>query len=166
MLKAAPVAAAGALTLDFAEWPRASTRMADDGLHAILRIRGRRPVRLLIQDGAPSGAPLAAMVPLDDDTPMRLAAVQRLLHTLKSTPRRAERDPFTSMRRTRLVYMLRALDGRLAGATHRAIAETLFRIPQMSAREWKGHSQRSRTLRLVADAMNLMRGGYLALLRL
>lgn len=105
------------------------------------------------------------MVPLDDDTPVRLAAVRRMLRTLKSARLRSERDPLTPMRRVRLVHMLRALDGRLAGATHRAIAVALFHLTTMPAREWKGHSQRSRTLRLVADAMNLMNGGYLTLLR-
>lgn len=165
MLQPALDAFADALALDLAKWPNATTRSAPDGLHAILAIHGSKPVRLVIQAGVPTGAPLAAVVPLDNDTSTRLAAIQRLGNSLRPPRPYLERDPITSMRRGRLVFMLRALDGRIAGATHRAIAEILFRLPAMPAREWKAHSTRSKTLRLVAEAMALTRGGYFTLLR-
>jgi hypothetical protein len=113
----------------------------------------------------PNGAPLAAVIPLDRDTPTRLSASQRLWRVLATSRAPPDRNPITPMRRARLVLMLRALDGRFAGATYRAVAEVLFRLPEMPAREWKGHSERSRTLRLVADALAMMRDGYFGLLR-
>lgn len=165
MLRTAPATFAGALTLDLAKWPNVATRAADDGLYAILGVHESWPIRLLIQGEIPDGAPLAALVPLDDDTPARLAASQRLWRILAAPRAPPEHDSITPMRRARYVFMLRAVDGRLAGATHRAIAKTLFQVRAMSAREWKGHSERSKTLRLVADAVELMRGGYFGLLR-
>jgi hypothetical protein len=64
------------------------------------------------------------------------------------------------------VLALRALDGHLAGATYREIAEVLFgtaRVPTGSP--WKTHDVRGRTIRLVRTGLKLMRGGYLDLLR-
>jgi hypothetical protein len=64
------------------------------------------------------------------------------------------------------VLALRALDGHLAGATYREIAEVLFgtaRVPSGSS--WKTHDLRGRTIRLVRMGLKLMRGGYLDLLR-
>jgi hypothetical protein len=70
------------------------------------------------------------------------------------------------MQRQQLVLALRALDGHLAGATYREIAEVLFgtaHVPTGSS--WKTHDLRGRTIRLVRTGLKLMRGGYLDLLR-
>ena len=165
MLSPVPATFAGALTFNLASWPAAAIRASEDGLYAILRVHERWPIRFLIQGEIPNGTPLAALIPLDEDTPVRLSASQRLWRVLTASRAPPDRDPITPMRRARLALMLRALDGRFAGATHRAMAEALLRLPAMPAREWKGHSERSRTLRLVADAVVLMRGGYFGLLR-
>ena len=68
--------------------------------------------------------------------------------------------------RTRLGLALRSLDGRLAGCSYRAIAQALFgptRVPAGS--DWKTHDLRDRTIRLCRRGLDLMRGGYLNLLR-
>lgn len=62
--------------------------------------------------------------------------------------------------------MLRALDGRLAGVSYRTLAQSLFeraRIP--TGASWKTHELRDRTIRLARAGLDLMRGGYLGLLR-
>jgi hypothetical protein len=75
-------------------------------------------------------------------------------------------DPLTRLQRLQLVLALRALDGHLAGATYREIAEVLFgasRVPTGAL--WKTHDLRGRTIRLVRTGLKLLRGGYLDLLR-
>ena len=71
------------------------------------------------------------------------------------------------MKRRRLVAMLRALDGRLAGASYRDIALALLdaEAAHWPAREWKSSAARSHVIRLVADAFALMNGGYRQLKR-
>lgn len=134
---------------------------ASDGLHGTL---GTPPVPVWFAHGASPADPLGALIPLDDHLPQRLAAALRLWHALhgRALP---ERGP-SSQRRGRLVLGLRALDGRDAGASYRDLAGGLFgaaRVPKGSA--WKTHDLRSRTMRLIADAIRLRDGGYLALLR-
>jgi hypothetical protein len=61
---------------------------------------------------------------------------------------------------------LRALDARLTNEPHRTIAQGLFgkaRVP--SGPSWKTHDLRDLTVRLVRSGLDLMRGGYLNLLR-
>jgi hypothetical protein len=74
-------------------------------------------------------------------------------------------DPLTPQRRQRLRLALRALDGRLAKATYRELAQVLFGGPQ-DPDHWKTHELRDRTIRLVRIGFDLMRGGYRALLRI
>ena len=68
-------------------------------------------------------------------------------------------------RRARLIQCLLALDARQDGASHRAIAQALFGAERVSARAWKTHDLRNRTIRLVQSGRALMRGGYFDLLR-
>ncbi len=115
-----------------------------------------------ILDAAGPETPLAAIIPLDAGLPERVAALLDAWHALAG--RAPIRDPITPQRRQRLILGLRALDGRAAGASYRALAAGLFgadRVPSGAA--WKSHDLRSRTLRIVADATALMRGGYRAL---
>ena len=62
--------------------------------------------------------------------------------------------------------MLRAIDGRLDGASYREIASTLLDpdVARQPARDWKGSAAHSRVYRLVKDALALIRGGYRKLL--
>lgn len=107
-------------------------------------------------------SPVAFLIPTGPDLPLRLDALRafwtEMTEGLVRTPE------VTPQRRRRLILGLRALDGRATGASYRVLAAGLFgadRVPSGPA--WKAHDLRSRTLRLVADATALMRGGYRAL---
>jgi hypothetical protein len=60
--------------------------------------------------------------------------------------------------------MLRALDGHLAKASYREIAEALFGAHRLQHEAWKTSSLRDRTIRLVRGGVALMRTGYRKLL--
>ena len=113
------------------------------------------------------GEPLGALVPFDDDFPLRVAGLLRFGQYL--TGQRAPPLPrsmrLTSQRRDRLILMLRALDAHLAGATYREIAAALFGDAAAAEHGWKTSPVRARTIRLVQDAIAMMEGGYFDLLR-
>ena len=96
---------------------------------------------------------------------MRLQAAHRFWCAIDG--RRLGPSPLAlpSERRRRLVLMMRALDAWLAGHSYREIAEGLFGKERLRGRSWKDHDLRSLTIRLVKNAIALMRGGYRALLR-
>ncbi|MGL5168065.1 MULTISPECIES: DUF2285 domain-containing protein [Hyphomicrobiales] len=110
--------------------------------------------------------PLAVLLPLDDNFHIRAEAALRFQRRLFGrAPGPLPRAlTLTPRRRLRLVRMVRALDGRSAGATYREIAGVLFDTPRQSATEWKTSSIRAQTIRLVKDAETMVRGGYLRLL--
>jgi hypothetical protein len=110
------------------------------------------------------GGAYSVVIPLDHLLDVRLAALRQLAARLMG--RSLNPDPFalTRARRTRLIQALRALDGRLAGAPYRAIAEALFGGRAFPERAWKTHDLRDRTIRLVRYGEALMRGGYRRLL--
>ena len=116
----------------------------------------------LLLSGQPGGA-LAFVLPLDDLFEERIETARRL-HRLLAR-RRAPPGSLTLYRRQRLKLALRALDGSLAGADYRAIAEALFgdRVPRGS--EFRDDTYRAQAIRLVRYGLRLMRGGYLGLLR-
>jgi hypothetical protein len=116
--------------------------------------------------GANAVTPAAVVIPLNEDFAVRADAALRLWRVTTGRPRGRPSDRLTSQRRHRLGLALRALDGRLAGESYRAIAQSLFgrtRIP--AGPGWKTHELRDRTIRLARAGLKLMRGGYLALLR-
>jgi hypothetical protein len=63
------------------------------------------------------------------------------------------------------MLMLRALDGQLADASYREIAEVLFGARRLEHEPWKTSSLRDTTIRLVRGGLALMRAGYRKLLR-
>jgi hypothetical protein len=140
-------------------------RQANDGEHWIITdSQGRFP--LLLMGGIDSDTPVAPVIPLDANFAARADASLRLWRLLTGEPYGGPADPLTRLQREQLVLALRALDGHLAGATYREIAEVLFgtaRVPAGSS--WKTHDLRGRTIRLVRMGLKLMRGGYLDLLR-
>lgn len=138
-------------------WPAPQAeRLAGDGQHLLF---GDGLAQQLVFDGIGPPTALAAVIPFDADLPARVASLlDTWAHLTGATPRSRDASP---QRRKRLVLGLRALDGRATGASYREIAAGLFgdaRVPAGPA--WKTHDLRSRTLRLVADATALMRGGY------
>jgi hypothetical protein len=108
--------------------------------------------------------PTAVLLPFDGLFEVRVAAALRLWRTLEG--RRPGPNPaaLSEPRRNRLVLALRALDGRLDGATHREVAAGLFGADAVPEREWISHELRDRTARLVRLGVALMNGGYRRLL--
>jgi hypothetical protein len=139
-------------------------RVASDGTYFVARTATGRIVAVTIA-GATASAPLAALVPLDSSFPARSAAALRLCRLLSQGRLQRTPDPLTPQRRQQLRLALRALDGRLAKATYRELAQVLFGGPHDSD-HWKTHELRDRTIRLVRFGFNLMRGGYRASLRI
>jgi hypothetical protein len=140
-------------------------RRAPDGDYWLAH-DGHHRLPLVLVGGASAATPAAVLIPLDADFAERSDAALRLWRIVTGRPRRRSPDPLTSQRRQRLALTLRVLDGRLAGATHRAIAQGLFgsaRIP--TGPSWKAHDLRDRTRRLARAGFALMQGGYLDLLR-
>lgn len=109
-------------------------------------------------------SPLAAFVMFDDLTPDRQSALTRFWSAIKG--KRVPSDPrMTPKRRARARQMLRAVDGRLAGATYRSIGEALFPLHKIDSASWTGDALREITIRLARDGMAHVRGGYRMLLR-
>ena len=106
---------------------------------------------------------ISAVMPLDRHLLDRADASIRFWRFLQSGQR--PRDPrLTPLRRRNLGQMLRAVDGRLAGATYQAIATTLFGLPELRAIEWKSHPMRDTVMRRVREGFRLVNGGYRSLL--
>ncbi len=106
----------------------------------------------------------AVILPFDALFEVRMAAALRLWRALNG--RRPGPNPaaLSEARRTRLILALRALDGRLEGATHREIAAGLYGANAIPERDWISHELRDRTARLVRLGVSLMNGGYRRLL--
>ncbi len=116
----------------------------------------------LLLPGEPEGA-VAFVLPFNDLFEERIETARRLHRLL--VRHRVPPGSLTSYRRRRLKLALRALDGSLAGADYRAIAEALFgeRVPKGA--EFRDASLRAQAIRLVRYGVRIMRGGYLDLLR-
>jgi hypothetical protein len=125
---------------------------------------GRLPVVRVRGVSAP--VPAAAIVPIDADFTTRLGALSRLRNHMTGRLHARPPERLTRQRRQRLALALRALDGRLAHATYRVIAQGLFgRAGLAVGAAWKTHDLRDRTIRLTRSGWKLMHGGYLDLLR-
>lgn len=134
-------------------------RSADEGVYLLLR----SGLQVLLSPGADLTGPLAAILPLDADFPARLAAIDALHRLLTSASPPA--DPLSLQRRRRLKRMLRALDGRAAGATYREVAGHVLGETFTDSSAWRTSAVRDVAIRLCRGAARLVRGGYLALLR-
>ncbi|KAA5601829.1 DUF2285 domain-containing protein [Blastochloris sulfoviridis] len=120
--------------------------------------------QLLVVGVLDAATPMAAIIPLDDTAPQRAEAAVRFWRFVgrarPPTPSRPVR------RRDRLIAALRALDGRLAGASYRIIAEALFEPRHLASEPWKTSSVRDSVIRLVRTGYDMMRGDYRRLLGL
>ncbi|KSB91685.1 hypothetical protein AS593_06575 [Caulobacter vibrioides] len=133
-----------------------------DGAAIILQALHSGLPAALIDPAAPT-APLAAVVPLDADTPTRLAAVLTLWRVVRGAPAPAA---LTALRRSRIKRMLRAVDARDAGASHRDLALVLFGPARVEAEPWKTSALRDVVHRLARDGLALVEHGYRDLLKL
>lgn len=107
----------------------------------------------------------AVILPLDTFFPLRIASALRLWRALNGRSPGPDPQRLTRQRRIRLVLALRALDGRLAGASYREVAEALFGPLKLRGdADWNSHDLRDRAIRLARLGADLMRGGYRRLL--
>ncbi|WP_374575981.1 DUF2285 domain-containing protein [Phenylobacterium sp.] len=143
--------------------PRKAPRISREG-HWRVQGTGRFTVHLLLLREARPGHPLAIVTPFDADGPARLAMAARAWRILHDAPEPID-DQLTFQRRRRLAHVLRAHDGRTAGASHRQIANALFGAERVADGPWKSSALRDQTLRLVRDGAALVTGGYRRLLR-
>lgn len=115
-----------------------------------------------------SNAPLAMVLPLDDEFELRLGAAARLFRRLRGLgsgpppPRLA----VTAFQRLRLSLLLNVFDRLGDGASKREIARDLVYpgLEPGSAAEWKGSAERRRTQRLCDEAKAMVAAGYRRLL--
>ena len=106
---------------------------------------------------------LAVVLSFDRDFSIRLQAARRLYTAARSG--HAPPVAMTSAQRLRLDRCLSALDGSLERQSYRAIAEQIFGLQAINEEPWKTATLRDATIRLVRTGRELMRGGYLTLLR-
>ncbi|MGH7087780.1 MAG: DNA -binding domain-containing protein [Stellaceae bacterium] len=136
--------------------------LAQHGPARLIRRQGAQ-FHLHILDG-PGERMACAVLPIDKLFEIRAAAAIRLWRGLTGRPLGRDRTELPAARRARLVLALRALDGRLAKASYRGIAEELFGSSRIPDRGWKIHDLRDRTVRLARLGFSLMEGGYRRLL--
>jgi len=136
-------------------------RDAEDGAHVIVR-HNATSCQLWARDPPEIAAPLAAVIPLDATAPQRAEAALRFWRLTAGGRLRTPESPIR--RGDRLVAALRALDGRLAGASYRAIAETLFDPSRIASEPWKTAPLRDTVIRLARTGFAMMRGDYRNLL--
>lgn len=136
-------------------------RDAEDGAHVMIRDAAISHQLWLIDP--PNGAtPMAALIPLDATAPQRADATLRFWRYVAQGRPRTPPSPIHRV--DRLVAALRALDGRLAGASYRAIAEALFDPSRLASEPWKTAPLRDTVIRLARTGSAMMRGGYRNLL--
>ena len=119
--------------------------------------------RLHLLEAPGEGMP-CVVLPLDQYFDTRVKVAIRLWRVLRGCSPDRHPASFSHARRERLILALRALDGRLAMASYRDIAQVLFGTSRIPERGWKTHDTRDRTVRLVRLGLSLMQGGYRQLL--
>ena len=143
--------------------PDVAERLDEHSRHLIVRGRDeefRLCVYTLERDQS-----LSVVIPFAGGFPVRAAAASRLWARMHASAPGQTPCSLTKQRRDRLILMLRALDGHLAAASYREIAEVLFGATRLEREPWKTSSLRDRTIRLVKGGLALMRDGYRKLLR-
>jgi hypothetical protein len=151
--------------------------LTEDDLAARASVRNTDGVQVVVEDLSGDhrvwlpepreGQKLAALLPLDDHFRLRVLSLIRFQRRLVG---RASLPPpkawlITRRHRRRLILMVRTLDGHLAEASYREIAHALYGSEAVARYAWKTSSIRGQTIRLVQDAVRMMRGGYRNLLR-
>ena len=160
-LTSAPIVTPTAV-VPLAKWPgEVARREAEDGVHVLVR-EDAATHQLWLMDPVKGAEPLAAAISLDECAPHRTDAFGRFWRFLKRPSKRARR--VKPRRRNRLITALRVLDGRMAGASYRSIAEVLFGKARVEAEPWKTASIRDTVIRLARTGFGLKRGGYRDLL--
>jgi hypothetical protein len=141
-------------------------RLTHDGKHVVLTSQLPAGVlRLALSPQLGAAMPYSPAMRAGPASSARWAAAQSTLTLLEGgdqPPAMAAARPAT----TRLLNMrtLQAIDGRLAGATHREIAEVLFG-PETVAQRWRDDGElRAQIRRWLHRATSFIEGGYHQLL--
>ena len=115
---------------------------------------------------APTGSPMALLIPNGPYRAIRLAAAQRLHRHLRGLVSGLPPLLLSDKARDHHRWLLRALDARLAGAKPREMAAIMIgdHIRGFNAAEWCDSRERRKISRWSAAATKLMTGGYLRLL--
>ncbi|MCT7376343.1 DUF2285 domain-containing protein [Chelativorans salis] len=139
-----------------------SARSAEEGLYLRFVLAGER-FAAIAPDGKTPRGPVAVLTPVDPLLDDRVDALFRFRDAL--VHHRATPDTrLTAQRRRHLIEMLRAIDGRRAGATYQDIAAAVFGAEHESATLWKSMPLRDVVMRRVRTGFDLVAGGYRTLL--
>lgn len=139
--------------------PRERGRRADDGLH----VRLPEGLQLQYRGRARPDGPLLVVLTFDQDLGLRVRAVERLNRAVEGLV--PPPSHVTAAQRERLAKSLVALEGAIAGDSYRSIGAAVFGAEAIDREVWRTSSIRAATIRLVQAGRQLMRGGYLRLLR-
>lgn len=135
---------------------------AEEGRYGALGTDG--PVPFLNIAGRIGPGSMAIVLPLDDDLPGRIEAIQRFWQMLKARP--VPRDTrMTPYQRQRFRQMMQAADGRASGASYREIGIAVYGERRVLGEPWKTSPLRASVIALARNASALISGGYLGLLR-
>lgn len=142
-------------------------RVEADGRHVVVGDASGQ-LQIWLQS-ADAEQPSAVVLPFDSAFELRLDVASRLYRRLRGRrtgllPRALQLTP---MQRSRLTLLLHAFDFHEAGAGPRDIASALIDAKEaaLPAIEWKSSAARRKANRLIHDAIALVNGGYLKLLR-
>jgi len=138
-----------------------------DGAERLLLREGARSIRIDVRSGTLHQGPVRLRYALDGLARLdaQLLTLRRLSALWRLGRMPAELFP-PETRARRWIDLLRTIDARTAGASHRDIAQALFSRAQMRD-GWRSESDylRMRVQRLVRSGRALVGGDYLALLR-
>jgi len=153
------------LPINLAELPDLVVQLDDDDAwHGFWRSGPSSHQFWLPTRPADRRATYVVILPLDKLLERRAEAVLRLWRALVGRAEGRWAYDFPQQTRHRHVLMLRAFDGRTAGASYRKLAEALLGFRGRKA-EWENDPRKSQVRRLVADGRHYVRGGYRDLLR-
>lgn len=152
------------MPVDLSGLPGLDIRTASDGASRGLGRSDDATHQFWLAEPLPVGpSTFIVILAFDRLLELRVAAMLHFWRALQSRPPGDLRFELPQRTRDRHILTLRALDGRLSGASYRQIAEALLGFRGTKA-DWETDPRKNRARRLVADGERLMLGGYRELL--
>ncbi|GBQ42667.1 hypothetical protein AA18890_1625 [Komagataeibacter europaeus LMG 18890] len=153
------------IPINLAALPDLVARLDDDeAWHGFWRSGAAAHQFWLPTHPADGPATYVVILPLDKLLELRAEAVLRLWRALVGRSEGRWVRDFPTQTRDRHILILRAFDGRAAGASYRKLAEVLLGF-QGRKTDWENDPRKNQVRRLVADGRYYVRGGYRGLLR-
>lgn len=153
------------MPINLAELPDLVARLDDgDAWHGFWRSGASAHQFWLPTRPVDGRATYVVILSFDKLLELRVEAVLRLWRALVGRPEGRWAHDFPQQTRHRHILMLRAFDGRAAGASYRKLAEVLLGFRGRKA-DWDNDPRKNQVRRLVADGRYYVRGGYRDLLR-